>query len=275
MKNTLFTLAAAALLATGCSGVYKTGQTPDDIYYSYGPATEARQEREVRTEDNVYRSYWEEADDSYLRMKVRDRDRWSRIDDLDYWYGYNNPYGPWNNNWVNVGRWNGWNSWNVGMGWNSWSMWNSPWGMNSSLAWNRWNNPFYFNSFYNSWNNPWCWNQPVVVVNKFPTQPRSPLNTAGYRSTSGFDRSNNSIFGAPKSGAANNNRQSGGELFRSIFRSPEGTNSGSSNNNRSSSWDRPSRTFGSSSGSSSSGSSSSGSSRSSGSSSGGGGRRGN
>jgi hypothetical protein len=257
MKKSILPLLAVTLVLASCSSAYKAGQTPDDVYYSHGPTPVAAKEEVAKEDNDVYKSYWQDADDSYLRMKVQDRNRWGTIDDVDYWYGYNNAYSTFNSNWY------GYKGWNVSLGWNSW---------------NRWTNPFYFNSFYNSWNNPYCWNQPVIIVNKFPTRETRPaINNQGYRNY-GFDRGGNSIFSSPKSGT--NNRPSNSDLFRSIFRTPSGSSSnGSSNSSSGSTWERATRSLNSgsssspsSSGSSSSGSSGGGSSRSSGSS--GGGRRG-
>ena len=97
--------AFSALLFTGCTTAYKTGQTPDDVYYSPTRPqeeyveTDKEEKKEYRYDDEYY-------DDRYLRMKVRNRYRWS---DLDEWYGYdryslgynyvfasyNNPYNSW------------------------------------------------------------------------------------------------------------------------------------------------------------------------------------
>lgn len=270
MKTILFSLAAGALVLTGCSSAYRTAETPDDVYYSYGAARPAAEERYTERSDD-YVSYWDDSDDRYLRMKVRDRDRWSQIDDLNYWYGFNNPMGG-----FNVGI----NTWNSPLGWNNWNTWNN-WGWG-----NTWNNPFMWNSFYNNWNNPWCWNRPVMVINKYPTRP-----TVAYTPRPGFNRGgfNNTLFDR---GNGNSNRTTGkpsyqqpgygnSSLFRTIF---SGGSNGSSGNSNNSSWARPARFFdgGSSSGGSmnsggssrTSGSSSSGSSGSSSSSSSGGGGRG-
>lgn len=259
MKNSIFTLAAFTLLLSSCSSAFKTAETPDDVYYSYGPRPVTVEEK--KQVDESYSSYWDDADDSYLRMKVQNRDKWSSIDDVNYWYGYNNPSNMWNMNY------------------------NSAFYLNS-YAWNTWYNPFSYTSYYNNWNNPYCWGRPVVIVNKFPAgtsgttaiTPRPGFNKGGF-SNSVFDRNNNTntIFsktGQTQSGYGNR------ELFRTIFGSSSSGSNGTSNSN--SAWARPSRTFdnssntnSSSSGSSrTSGSSSSGSSSSSSSSSSSGGSRG-
>src|SRR5258705_5590466 len=86
-KILLLALTVAAL--SSCTTSYKTGQTPDDVYYS--PARP--QEEYVRTEEKEdtrqYKNDDEYYDDRYLRMKVHNRTRWS---DLDDWYYYGNRY---------------------------------------------------------------------------------------------------------------------------------------------------------------------------------------
>ena len=77
----LLTLLVSSILVS-CSSVYKTGQTPDDVYYS--PTREvAKKEQKEETKEEEQKTA--SSDDQYLKMKVRDRYRWSRIDDYDYW----------------------------------------------------------------------------------------------------------------------------------------------------------------------------------------------
>lgn len=254
MKYSLAFGLLAALALTGCSSAFKMAGTPDDVYYSYGASKAGADTYAEAEEENGYASYFDNADDRYLRMKVQDRNKWSTIDDVNYWYGYNNPNSMWNPNWnLSVNYWNspmGWNNWGWGVGFNS-----NPW---------MWNSPWMFNSYYNSWNNPWCWNRPVVVVNKFPTggtpnyvAPRPSLNSPAYNNSI-FDRGNYNRTGGKYTPqpAGYGNR----ELFRSIFSSGSGSSSGSSQG-----WSRPARLFDNS-GSSSGGSifSSGGSSRTTG-----------
>jgi hypothetical protein len=106
MKPTILLLALSAAAISSCTTAYKTGQTPDDVYYS--PARP--QDEYVRTEkedDHQYSSNDEYYDDRYLRMKVHNRTRWSDLNDWyyyerygimgNYYYGsYNNPYNSWN-----------------------------------------------------------------------------------------------------------------------------------------------------------------------------------
>lgn len=105
MKFTILLLAFSVLLISSCTTAYKTGQTPDDVYYS--PAQP--QDEYVQSERKDNRRYYTDDyyDNRYLRMKVRNRYLW---DDLDGWYGYDrysigynyyfgsyyNPYNTWN-----------------------------------------------------------------------------------------------------------------------------------------------------------------------------------
>lgn len=258
MKYTVALVAIAALGLAGCSSAFKTAGTPDDVYYSYGAARPAAEEDRYKEEESNYTSYFDNGDDRYLRMKVQDRSKWSAIDDVNYWYGYNNPNTMWNSHW-NVGL----NYWNSPMGYSNWG-WSLGWNNNPWMC----NNPWMFNSYYNSWNNPWAWNQPIIIVNKYPagsggsyySAPRPGLNKAGY-SNSIFDRGTYNRTGGksmtPQAAGYGNK-----ELFRSIFGSS--SNGSGSSSGSSEGYSRPVRLF-ENSGSSSSGSSG-GSSRTSGSS---------
>jgi uncharacterized membrane protein YgcG len=114
MKSFLLLLSLVVVFAS-CSSAYKSGQTPDDVYFS----PERPKYEYVRVEkddDRRYRGqdYYSYEDDRYLRMKVRDRYRWSYLDDYyrdpyaynyygsnyyssNYYYnGYLNPRSYWN-----------------------------------------------------------------------------------------------------------------------------------------------------------------------------------
>src|SRR5688500_14618714 len=86
MKS-LLPFCAFIVLLSSCTTAYKTGQTPDDVYYSPARAqdeyvrTENRQEQYNR--QDRYNQPDQSEDDRYLRMKVRNRRAWS---DLDYYY---------------------------------------------------------------------------------------------------------------------------------------------------------------------------------------------
>lgn len=110
MKHTLLPILVAAALFTGCSSAYKSSQTPDDVYYS--PAR-AVKEHAYADNDDDYADNYTSSEDNYLRMKMRNRYRWSAIDDYDYWnspnYAFNNYYGSYgaynpyfNNSWYSA-----------------------------------------------------------------------------------------------------------------------------------------------------------------------------
>ena len=71
MKSRFLLLVLAAAAISSCSTSYKSGQTPDDVYYS--PAKEAAEYVEIKESNNSrYRGYeYDNADDRWLRMRVR------------------------------------------------------------------------------------------------------------------------------------------------------------------------------------------------------------
>ncbi|HRF19173.1 MAG TPA: hypothetical protein PK977_13450, partial [Chitinophagaceae bacterium] len=76
MKLQILLLAVIVAALSSCTTAYKTGQTPDDVYFSKSrPINEyVRVEEE---NDQYYRYDDEYYDDRYLRMKVRNRNRWN------------------------------------------------------------------------------------------------------------------------------------------------------------------------------------------------------
>lgn len=125
MKYKIILYGLIVSLVTGCSSAYKASQTPDDVYFS--PARKGVAERNVAKEDR-YEDYQSTGDDRYLRMKIRNRDRWAMIDDYSYWndsrYVPSYSYGYYTNNWNNAYSWN------------------------NPYALNNWNSPFYYNPLY-------------------------------------------------------------------------------------------------------------------------------
>jgi uncharacterized membrane protein YgcG len=226
----LFGLAATAL--TSCATVYKTGQTPDDVYYS--PAR-PQEEYVQRDEDNDRRDNGDyySLDDYRLRMQMRNRNRYSACN--DDWY-YDN--------------WNTSNSWRYG--------WNNPWTWNNNI-----NSGWYYS--YNSW----CYapypsyNTNLVNTKTFSYKP--PIRNFGnsntvpttYTGKNGFATNTNV---KPVRVYNNSNRNGGGfgNFLRQVF-VPGSGNSGSSSGNSNRTYNPSSGSSGSSrsSGSSSGGSSSS------------------
>jgi uncharacterized membrane protein YgcG len=236
-------------LLGSCTSAYKSGQTPDDVYYSPGREVPAYVETENNNDSRRYEE--ENFSDHYLRMKSANRNRWSAFDeDFMYWNNsaWNNPY--YYNTMRPVYPYGGGSMWSVNLG-------------------------FYsgFNPYYSSWYNPFChpgyYGTPVVVVtNPKAYAPRGAGSISSY--------SPRSYSTDPKTGARTynisgtrtfSNRTGGGTYYTPA-------SGGSTRSYGTDSYSNPSRSFNNSSnsgGSRSSGGSSSGGSRSSGGSSGGGG----
>jgi hypothetical protein len=224
MKSSILLLALATVAFSSCTSVYKTGQTPDDVYYSPARPVPDRDEY-VRVQDDDEREYrYDEYyyDDRFLRMKVRNRYRWNELDDWYYFDRYRYSY------------------------YNS-SYWGNPWSPN-----------VYWNNYYN----PYCQNYVIVnpKTNYTVSRPRTfNLNTynnnlltnKGYTTSGSGARTNsNPKFNTSSSGNynnSNNNNSSRGSVLRDIFSGGNRSSSSSSGSNNSSSP----RTSGSSSSSSS------------------------
>jgi hypothetical protein len=243
----LYCLVAATI--TGCSSVYKASQTPDDVYYS--PARAGVQKQTAKTDR--YENYLASEDDQYLRMKIRNRDRWSGIDDYSYWndsryvpmYNYNYDY--YRNNMYNTYAWNNWNMPYSGFYYNPYS-----YGFGSGFGGGIYMNGYYprYTYGYNSYGyNPYG---GATFISKNPTRVLSPSvnrpNLNSYRNGL-YDNSN-----------TNRNLQNTGGTLKRVFSPNVNARTYSNENTRSYSnentFSSPQRTYSpSSSGSSSSGSS--------------------
>lgn len=248
---------------TSCA-TYRTGQTPDDVYYSPGRVNETYVQVD-RDEDGRVSYNDRNLEDRRLRQQIRDPR--FRFDDDIYW---NSPrYNSW-----------GWNTWNNPYNTWGWNSWNNPY---NSWAWNNHG----YGGYYNSWNSPFICipgSNNLIVI----SGPAAPKYSTGIRYSAPIQRFpnagtnfnygktsttgsgsryyNNNTNTTRRSGffGGSNNNSYGGDRTNSSR--SWGDNSGSAGNSRSF------NTGSSSSNSSSSGSSSSSSSsssKSSGSSSGG------
>lgn len=231
MKSYLPLFSLAVVFAS-CTTSYKSGQTPDDVYFSPArPQAEYVRVDDEDEDDRAYRQEQADREDRYTRMRVRNR-RWSTLDDVDYRYSYQ-PY------------------------YNSYSNYNNPWN-----AYNSWNVLY----------NPYCCCQPISVSPRATaySKPRSfnlnayngntPTNTKG---STGYNKGSNNYGTRTSNSNSNSTRSSGaGTVLRNIFNS--GNSSSGSNSGSGTEYSGKSSSSGSS-GSSSSGSSSSGKSSSGGS----------
>src|SRR5690349_21123457 len=87
MNTKLLLALISVAVFSSCTTMYKSGQTPDDVYYSpersYGGG---------RTEERVERSEEYYSQDRVIRMGINDS-RWRYLDND---YGYNAYYNPYN-----------------------------------------------------------------------------------------------------------------------------------------------------------------------------------
>jgi hypothetical protein len=294
MKSFYIAAVSAAIVLSSCS-VYRSGQTPDDVYYSparekaapaYVEADNGRDDgRRYEERTPTYSGYddYASADDRWLMMRVRNRSRWSVFDDYDYGYGgYGSGFGSYYSPYSSFG-WGGFTpgiSLGFGSFYGGYGYGYDPYGYSS---YNHFNNYYGWNNYYN----PYYGN--VVVVS-----PKT--NPAGYTRIRNFNMNtysnsnyNNSravpgrtIYGAaPRYNTTNSNTNTSnrtlGNSFRRVFSNsnsdtrprnsysapaqdrPTRTYSPSNNNNNSSYSPSSSNSNSGSSGSSSSGGSSSGS----------------
>ena len=231
MKRQILLLAITAAALSSCTTAYRTGQTPDDVYFS--PAKP--QDEYVRVEDDreEYRYNDDYYDDRYLRMKVRNRAQWDYLDD---WYGYD--------------RYSYHASRYYGSYYNPYTSWN-----------------YYYNPYCNRYNNVIIYNpkqtQSIANVPKPKNFNLTSYTNANYNNANSGVRMNSFKPGATVNRPVYNNSNSGRGFSNTIKQIFSGNNS-SSNNNSNNSYSPPSRTYTpstpSSSGSSGSSGSSSGSS---------------
>jgi len=236
MKLCILLLAFTAAAFSSCTTAYKTGQTPDDVYYSPTRPEANEYVRVEKQDDRYYRGSNDYYEDRFLRMRMQDRYRWSALDDYYFnnTYAYN-AYGYYNN-------------------------FHSPW--NSYYTWNNFYNPYYSGI-------P-CYSGSVIIKNpRLYVSPSKAIvfNPNSYSTGSNANRPvgirslNNGYNNR------NNNRNSFGESVRKVFSNSNSNSNYNSNSNNST----PGRSYTPSSNSNSNSSSSS--SRSSGGSSGGGSSR--
>ena len=225
MKQYILLLAIVAVVFTSCKTAYKTGQTPDDVYYSpVRPQDEYV--RVEKQEDNSYRGTPEDYyEDRFLRMRMQDRYRWSALDDYYFYntYAYN-AYGNYHSL-------------------------NSPW--NSYWAWNNYYNPYCGGI-------PYYYPGTIIIKNpKIYTPPSKALvfNPASYNSgdvkTSARSLSN-SYNGSSRYNNNNRNSSNTNTLGSSLKKVFSGNNNSESYSPSSNSSSTPSRSYTPSSSSSSS-----------------------
>ena len=210
MRSSILLLVLSATVFAGCSSAYKTGQTPDDVYFS--PQRQHDEYVSVKESDNSHYfsndEYYNE--DQYLRMKVHNRVEWSQFDD---WYNYSPSYSYMYYN----------------------TLWSSPW--TPYTYWNYYYNPYCSPVIIGSkagtvYNHPRIFNlnsyNSTLLTNQNYTNPKG-----GSLYNNNYNNYNNT-FGKPVKvvGVNNSNNNSGsgaGNFLRNIFNgSSSSSSSGSS-----------------------------------------------
>jgi uncharacterized membrane protein YgcG len=221
MRSAILLLVLSAAILGSCTSAYKTGQTPDDVYFS----PERPQDKYVTAKDdeNRYLGNDYSYDDQYLRMKVHNRMMWSDLDDP---YFYNPRYSySYYNNWSNP--WSPYTYWNY-----YYNPYCSPVIYTTPKTFVASNHPRLFN--LNTYNN-------AQLSNNNYTNPKGGLDNSSYN----YSGRQVKIVGYTPS--HNNSNSGAGNFLRNIFNSSSNNNSSGSSN---SSFNSGSRSSGGSSGTS-------------------------
>lgn len=216
MKQALLLSVLGLGLLSSCATAFKTGQTPDDVYYSPGRELVSTREDETqrKQQQESYQQYQTNLEDEYLRMKISRRYRWDVLDDFSYWNDSRYDYGTYNN-------------------YNSYSGLYPKTGLYAN--WNYGYNNYYPYNGYNGWNSP-----AYTIINYNgpklgSTGTNSATNINAYRNPS--YNNNNYGYKDPKTGnfIPSNNNNSFGNLLKKVFTGSDGSSN--------TSYDRPVRSF--------------------------------
>ena len=222
MKSQFLLLALIAAAFSSCTTAYKTGQTPDDVYFS-PPRAQDEYVRVDKKEEPTYQSRDDYYDDRYLRMRVHNRMQWSELDDY-YYYGNRYDYSYYNS-----------------------FYWSNPWSPCS--YWNSHYNPYYQSYVVITPKSP-VFNHPRTVnLNTYNSTMLTNSQYSNPNNPKGGTRPLNSYTPSNTTSSYHNTNSGAGNFLRNVFNSGSGGNSGSSGNSGS----RSSSSSSSSSGGSSSG----------------------
>ena len=209
MKNKIILIIFTVVILSSCSTAYKSTQTPDDVYYSPTTGADDKEVAKTNKQNDRYENYLSSNDDNYLRMKVRNYNLWSGIDDYAYWYDSRYDFGYYNRGYYNL--------WNPGY-------------FNGYVLY-----PYYPGGGWNGYYMP----SPIIYVIGYKN-PKTTVATSGgsgsYLSTYKNNTYNNSNYNLKTNPY---DRGSFGSLIKQVFSSSNNNNSSASNT----SWDRPARTF--------------------------------
>ena len=204
MNTRILLLAVVVSGLASCSTAYRTGQTPDDVYFSpdrgqdeYVVVNQNRASGERYNDRYDDRGGYYSPDDNYLRMMVRNRARWSAFDDY-YWMdsrmmypsygGYYNPFA-------------------FGGGYYSpWSPWSSHVFFNNYWSWNSFYNPYgYHYVVVNPKTNPNAYTKlrsfnTRSYTNSSYTNGSAMRKPGYYRETPGYNNNRNRNSNNPQLG---------------------------------------------------------------------------
>ena len=266
MNTRLLFIALSIAGLSSCSTAYRTGQTPDDVYYSperqkpaYVSGNNENPNEDRRYNDSYSGSnYYESREDMYLRMMVRNRSRWSAFDNyaMDSYY---NPHMYYTNPWAyNYNPW----SYSAFNNYYSWNSYYNPYCSNIVIL-----NPVKNSTYYNKIKtfNLNAYNNAYLNSNAIPARVKT-FNSPGINPAYGMpatpQRYSNTNSQRPlgsKGGKVYNNSDSRSYQYNSSSDRPVRTYTPSQSVDRSSNSSSGSSSGGSRSGGSSSSGSSSGS----------------
>ena len=220
------------LVFASCSTSYKSGQTPDDVYFSperQGDEYARVEKRDDRQYTNTdYLNNETAREDRYLRMKTNYR-RYSILDNDDYYSYSGSNYYRYNDYYRN----NNYNCYNTN--------WNSKWGSY---------NPYYYNPYYR---NPYYSGYVAGNVRPVYNKPRGS-NMNIYNGNNDPNTYNTPAKSRSSNNSSNNNNYNGsgknaGGFMRDVFggSSSNSSNNSNSNSSNSSSSSKPSSSSSSSS----------------------------
>ena len=183
MKIKHLLLLGLIVIFSSCSTAYRTGQTPDDVYYSPAPAqdTYVRTDNQNEKDSYAYDNSTYNSEDKEIRRGIKDS-RYRNNVFVDLGYGYN-PYG--HNSY-------GYNSY----GYNNPYDYYDPYGYNNVYI-SPYYNPYTLNYFPTSYGNYYYSPQVYIspksgVVNRNIT-PRK-YNLGAYTNNTNTSNTNTSIF---------------------------------------------------------------------------------
>ena len=209
MRYSILLLAISAAVLGGCASAYKTGQTPDDVYYS--PARQHEEYVQVKDEnEGRYITDDQYSDDEYLHMKVQNRAMWSTLDDPYYTAPFSPVYG------LGISYYNTWNMY-------------SPW--SPYVSWNYYYNPYCSPMFFTPRTTSVAYFHPRVV-NLNTYTPQTTGKGTMYNYNYGGTHTPVRIVGVNNSNSNINTNT--GNFLRNIFNGSSNNNSGSMNSRSSS-----------------------------------------